>query len=112
MKKSILLINKYFPEENGELWLTASELRDRLVHCGVHPVLTVDIVNDILRLSNKEEIAQEELAGHTGLKCPMPKRSKRSKAELLDCDIDELSTVDQFSKKLRIMKHKVELLDW
>ena len=56
VKKSILLINKYSPEENGELWLTASELHDSLVHCGVHPVLTVDIVNDILRLSNKEEI--------------------------------------------------------
>ena len=51
-------------------------------------------------------------ASYTGLKCPMPERSKRSKAELLDCDIDELSTVDQFSKNLRIMKHKVELLDW
>ena len=51
-------------------------------------------------------------AGHTGLKCPMLKRSTRSKAELLNWDTAKLSIVDQLSKKLRIMKHKVELLDW
>ena len=51
VKKSIPLVNKYFPEENRELWLTASELHDRLVHCGVYPVLTVDIVNNISKLA-------------------------------------------------------------
>mmetsp|Transcript_4578 Transcript_4578/g.8161 ORF Transcript_4578/g.8161 Transcript_4578/m.8161 type:complete len:92 (-) Transcript_4578:62-337(-) len=51
-------------------------------------------------------------AGHSGRKCPMPKRSKKSKADMLNRDMDKVSLLDQFSKKQRRCKMNVELLDW
>ena len=32
---AILSLNYDMPERNGEVWVIKSELRDRLIHCGV-----------------------------------------------------------------------------
>ena len=34
------------PDENGKLWVTANELQQRLIHCGVHR-FTLSLENDI-----------------------------------------------------------------
>jgi hypothetical protein len=55
VKKSIVLLNHHIPADKAKLWVTATEMRDRLVHCGVHQTLTVDMVVDALRRANKDE---------------------------------------------------------
>lgn len=55
VKKSILLLNHHIPADKAKLWVTATEMRDRLVHSGVHQTLTVDMVVDALRRANKDE---------------------------------------------------------
>ena len=51
--KSLLQLHNYLPQEHGSFWVTVEEMRDRLVHCGVHHSLTVDMVQAALRSSNR-----------------------------------------------------------
>ena len=53
-RKSLLVINQFLPSEQGSLWATTKELRDRLVVCGVRRELTLAHVAAALKTSNKE----------------------------------------------------------
>ena len=54
--KSLILLNNYLPEDYGSIWVTDEEIRDRLLHCGVHNSLTVDMVQSALRSSNRGNV--------------------------------------------------------
>ena len=53
VKKSILFLNHHLPDEKGALWVTAKEMRDRLVHSGVHHALTLEMVESALKSANR-----------------------------------------------------------
>jgi hypothetical protein len=42
--------------EKAALWLTADEIRDSLVYCGIDHALTVDIVSHALKNANRHDI--------------------------------------------------------
>ena len=44
VKKSILFLNHHLPEEKRKLWVTSIEMQQRLIHCGVHRSLSLEIV--------------------------------------------------------------------
>ena len=49
-----MLLNHHLPADKAKLWVTATEMRDNSVHCGVHQTLTVKMVVDALRWANKD----------------------------------------------------------
>ena len=51
----ILLLNNFFPREKGVLWITPTELCDRLVHCDVHCEIAIKIVESALQQNNRVE---------------------------------------------------------
>eukprot|EP00986_Skeletonema_menzelii_P000440 scaffold128_cov140-Skeletonema_menzelii.AAC.16 len=53
VKKSILTLNHYLPAEKGELWVTSIEMHQRLIHCGVHRSLSLEMVESALRTANR-----------------------------------------------------------
>ena len=53
VKKSILFLNHYLPDEKGALWVTANEMHERLVHSGVHRTLTLEMVESALKSANR-----------------------------------------------------------
>eukprot|EP00984_Skeletonema_dohrnii_P008159 scaffold2992_cov83-Skeletonema_dohrnii-CCMP3373.AAC.8 len=55
VKRSILLLNHFLPPDKGALWVTPTEMRDRLVHCGVYNSLTVDMITKALKGCNTGE---------------------------------------------------------
>ena len=56
VRKRILIINNCLPVEKASLWVTADEIRDRLVYCGVDHALTADIVSHALKNANRHDI--------------------------------------------------------
>ena len=49
----ILILNNHLPEEQKRLWVTVSEIRDRLVVAGVDRALTDDhVLHSIHRFNN------------------------------------------------------------
>ena len=55
LNSKILRLNNILPEEKASLWVTATEIRDRLVYCGVHRSLTVEMVETALAKGNRGE---------------------------------------------------------
>ncbi|KAL3802218.1 hypothetical protein HJC23_001762 [Cyclotella cryptica] len=56
VRKRILIINNCLPVEKAALWVTADEIRDHLVYCGVDHALTADIVSHALKNANRHDI--------------------------------------------------------
>ena len=53
--KALLLLNGNLPPENAKIWITVEEMRDRLVHCGVHRSVSTDHLVQALTRVNKGE---------------------------------------------------------
>ena len=56
IKKNILLLNNDLPDNFGSIWVTGEELHQRLLHAGVDISLTLEMVQDALRNSNRGEV--------------------------------------------------------
>ena len=55
VKKAILVLNHKLPEEKSSIWVTVEEMHSRLVHSGVRPSLTIDMVSSALLTANRGE---------------------------------------------------------
>ena len=53
--KALLSLNGNLPPENVKIWITVKEMRDRLVHCGVHQSVSTDHLVQALTRVNKGE---------------------------------------------------------
>jgi hypothetical protein len=51
----LISFTTYFPDAKKEIWVTAQEMRDRLVHAGVHSSLTVEILTNALHRYNRRD---------------------------------------------------------
>ena len=58
--KSLLCFNSLLPTENMKVWITISEMRERLVVCGVHICLTTDILQKALTRVNRGGALMEQ----------------------------------------------------
>ena len=54
--KKILILNNSLPETNRKLWVTSSEIQERLIIGGVHRALSLDHVTTALKRCNKENV--------------------------------------------------------
>ena len=52
--KSILELNLLIPDDNNSYWVTAAEMRDRLVHCGVDKSLTLEMLRQAIKQVNRD----------------------------------------------------------
>jgi len=52
---SLLELTNHFPHDKQKIWVTSAEIRDRLVHAGVHISLDVGIITNALNRFNKNE---------------------------------------------------------
>ena len=55
IKKGILILNNDLPLDVSSYWLTAEDLRNRLIHSGVRKSLSLEMVHDSLRRYNSNE---------------------------------------------------------
>ena len=55
LKKDLLVLNSELPNDLGRLWVTCSELHDRLVHAGVDQSLNLDMVQGAMQRLNKNQ---------------------------------------------------------
>ncbi len=53
ISQSLILLNLFLPENNKLVWVTTEEMRDRLIHCGVHKLLSVDILAKAINNANR-----------------------------------------------------------
>jgi hypothetical protein len=56
VKLGIIRLNNSLPQEQASIWVTTSEMRDRLVHCGVDRSLTAEMISQVVRALNKEDV--------------------------------------------------------
>ena len=63
--KSILKLNSYLPDESASTWRTKDEIRQILVHCGVHKSLSVEMVQKALtRINRGDKFMSKRPEGH------------------------------------------------
>ena len=53
INKLILSLESCYPDNNKDIWVTITEMRDRLVHSGVHSSLSLELVKTALTRCNK-----------------------------------------------------------
>ena len=53
---SILILNSILPTDQRKFWVTAAEIRDRLVHCGARKKLTEDHVLHALTYYDRDGV--------------------------------------------------------
>ena len=53
INKLILSLESCYPDNNKDIWVTITEMRDRLVHSGVHSSLSSELVKTALTRCNK-----------------------------------------------------------
>ena len=50
--KQILSLESFYPDNNKDIWVTITEMRDRLVHSGVHNSLSLELLEYALTRCN------------------------------------------------------------
>lgn len=96
-KKLILSLESCYPHENMGMWVTSSEIRDRLVHSGVHNSLSTELVEEALTRCNKGSIFMTKRTdGHTSF------YRHTSLAHDVGAPLDQRNKLSRYSKRLPI----------
>ena len=64
--KQILSLESHYPDVNRDIWVTINEMRDRLVHCGVHNSLSPELLEyAVTRCNSGSMFVTKRTDGHT-----------------------------------------------
>ena len=96
-KKLILSLESCYPHDNMDIWVTISEIRDRLVHSGVHNSLSTELVVEALTRCNTGSIFMTKRTdGHTSF------YRHTSLAHDVGAPLDQRNKLSRYSKRLPI----------
>lgn len=119
INKIILSLESCYPNNNKDVWVTITEMRDRLVHSGVHSSLSPELVKTALTRCNKGGIFmakrtdrrtsfyRHSLLTHD-VGSPLDQRNKLSRYSKrlpINPDIDYLKTHPDASGKLDVINN-------
>ena len=97
INKLILSLESCYPDNNKDIWVTITEMRDRLVHSGVHSSLSSELVKTALTRCNKGGIFMAKRTDG---------RTSFYRHSLLTHDVgsplDQRKKLSRYSKRLQI----------
>jgi len=116
---AIILLYHTFPDKFGKYWVTASEMRERLVRCGVDSSLQMDDVNNATRSHNKHGLLEKRNYQSTAFFRPSKFRMESPKEQRINGNIipmpkknlfHQVAAAQQLLKKLNTELERVKKL--
>ena len=102
--KRLLSLTLLFPEENTCVWITLPELRERLVHAGVHRSLFVEILQYTMTRINKGNFMDMRPNGGISYYRPLSCQMK------IGTPLDQRARLSRFSNRLPILTSEMDYL--